>query len=325
MTIQKNNLPWIESPFFYSDLNKSELSEEDKNFVKHYADEGYVIFDPQIDNSVLDAIIEELKPRFDKIDDNDKRIQDAWLFNEKVRQIASSEVVYEKLRLLYQREPIPFQTLNFPVGTQQNTHSDMIHFNSIPQRFMCGVWVALEDITDDNGPLHYYPGSHKLPFYDMLDIGVKASAHREKKKAMMAYLENYETFIQDIIKTLGLKKQVLNIKKGQAMIWSANLLHGGETIRRQGASRHSQVTHYYFENCMYYSPKYSDIAINKIYLTDLRNIKTGEKIVNKYFDEVVSRSAKMELQFQSLKMLSKVTHLFPRFMVDIVRNALQRS
>ncbi len=44
----------------------------------------------------------------------------------------------------------------------------MVHFNSIPQRFMCGVWVAMEDIAPDNGPLHYYPGSHKLPFYDMI-------------------------------------------------------------------------------------------------------------------------------------------------------------
>lgn len=325
ITHDKHNLPWIESPFFNTELRASDLSEEDKAFVKHFADEGYVIFDPKIGQALIDETVQQLQPKFNEITDGDMRIQDAWEFNDNVRKIATLDIVYDKLRLLYQREPIPFQTLNFPVGTQQNTHSDMIHFNSIPQRFMCGVWVALEDITDDNGPLHYYPKSHKLPFYDMLDIGVKASDNREKKKAMMAYLENYETFIQEIIDALDLKKTTLNIKKGQALIWSANLLHGGDKIKKYGATRHSQVTHYYFENCMYYSPKYSDVAINKIYLTDLTDIKTGRKIVNKYFDKVVKREGKLQFQIQAIKMLSKVSHLFPRQIVDTVRNALQKS
>ena len=36
---------------------------------------------------------------------------------------------------------------------------------------MCGVWVALEDMDMDNGPLVYYPGSHKLPWptWDEID------------------------------------------------------------------------------------------------------------------------------------------------------------
>jgi len=30
---------------------------------------------------------------------------------------------------------------------------------------MCGVWLALEDIDADNGPLIYYPGSHRGPHF----------------------------------------------------------------------------------------------------------------------------------------------------------------
>jgi hypothetical protein len=323
MSLPEHNLPWVDSPFFNSELKSSSLSEEDKAFVKHFADEGYVIFDPKVDESFIDEMVGELMPKFNKITIDDKRIQDAWKFNEKVRTLATLDIVYDKLRLLYRREPIPFQTLNFPVGTQQNTHSDMIHFSSIPQRFMCGVWIACEDITNDNGPLHYYPKSHKLPFYDMIDMGVKASNTFEKKKAMMAYFENYEVFIQEIIKALELKKEVLNIKKGQALIWAANLLHGGEHILKPGSTRHSQVNHYYFEDCMYYAPRYSDIAINKIYLTELVNIKTGKKLVNKYFDEVVNRKPKLAFQIQAIKMLSKIAPIFPRPIVDLVRSAIQ--
>ena len=30
---------------------------------------------------------------------------------------------------------------------------------------MVGIWVALEDVDEECGPLVYYPGSHKLPIY----------------------------------------------------------------------------------------------------------------------------------------------------------------
>jgi ectoine hydroxylase-related dioxygenase (phytanoyl-CoA dioxygenase family) len=259
-----------------------------------------------------------------KITNDDYRIQDAWKFNEQVKKVAVSEAVLNKLRILYQREPIPFQTLNFPVGTQQATHSDMIHFNSIPQRFMCGVWMAFEDIDEGNGPLHYYPGSHKLPFYDMIDVGVKASDTLEMKKAFMAYAGNYTSFIKEMIDALGLKKNVLTIKKGQALIWSANLLHGGEKILREGATRHSQVTHYYFEDCIYYVPRMSDIAINKLYLNDLTNIATGKKVLNTYFGKEVKVNTKLYLQQQTVKMLAGVAHLFPRPLVEKIKSMIVR-
>jgi ectoine hydroxylase-related dioxygenase (phytanoyl-CoA dioxygenase family) len=316
------NLPWTESPFFEVELKKSTLSDADKAFVKKYADNGYAIIDPEIDEPHIDSIVEQLAPLFKKITNNEYRIQDAWKFNEYVRKVAVSQAVLNKLRLLYQREPIPFQTLNFPVGTQQATHSDMIHFNSIPQRFMCGVWVAFEDIDESNGPLHYYPGSHKLPFYDMIDVGVKASESIEMKKAFMAYAENYVSFIQEMIDALSLKKEVLKIKKGQAMIWSANLLHGGEKILRDGASRHSQVTHYYFSDCIYYVPRLSDIAINKLYLNDLINIVTGEKVVNTYFGEEVKANTRLYLQQKTVKMLAGVAHLFPKALVEKVKSII---
>jgi ectoine hydroxylase-related dioxygenase (phytanoyl-CoA dioxygenase family) len=323
MAYSHHTLPWIDSPFFETELANAGLNETDKAFVKSFADNGYAVIDPLIDNDTIDAIVDQLAPHFKKITNDSMRLQDAWRYNEKVKKLAASEAVYSKLRLLYRREPIPFQTLNFPVGTQQKTHSDMIHFNSVPGRFMCGVWTAFEDIKDDNGPLHYYPGSHKLPFYDMIDMGVKASDSHEMKRMIMVYGENYETFIEDMIKALGLSKATLNIKKGQSLIWAANLLHGGETITRTGASRHSQVTHYYFEDCLYYVPRLSDVAINKLYLSDLTNIKTGKKVTSTYFGEPVKPGTKLYVQQQTVKMLGKVSHLFPKPVVDKIKSIIR--
>jgi ectoine hydroxylase-related dioxygenase (phytanoyl-CoA dioxygenase family) len=324
MALRAQNLPWTESPFFEYELRESTLSDADKSFVKGFADNGFAIFDPGFGEPLIDALNTSMAPRFEKVTEEGRRIQDAWAFNEHVRKVAVADAVLDKLRLLYQREPIPFQTLSFPMGTQQKTHSDMVHFNSIPQRFMCGVWVALEDISMDNGPLHYYPQSHKLPFYDMIDLGVKDSDHIETKKAIMAYAVDYTNFIQEMIGALTLKKQVLTIKKGQAMIWSANLLHGAEKINTPGASRLSQVTHYYFEDCIYYVPRLSDIAINKLYLNHLVNIRTAEKVINRYFGAEVRPNTKLQLQLGTIKMLSKVSHLFPKEIVTKIKSIIVR-
>jgi len=317
-------LPWTESPFLEKQLAESSLQDWEKKLVRDYARDGYVIVDSKISDTLLSMAAISMLPSFKKIKGADKRIQDAWKRSAFVKDVATSPWIMSLLRILYQRTPIPFQTLNFPEGTQQDTHSDMIHFNSIPERFMCGVWVAFEDITDFNGPLHYYPRSHKLPFYDMIDIGVKASSNVSSKKAFMVYAENYTSFIKEMITELVLEKKTLNIKKGQAIIWSANLLHGGNKILQPGSSRHSQVTHYFFEDCMYYTPRLSDIAINKVHLRDLTNIATGERVINKYFGKKIRPNASLYLEQETIRMFNSIVHLFPREIVETVKKIIYR-
>jgi len=156
--------------------------------------------------------------------------------------IGISAPVLDLLGRLYGRRPFPFQTLNFRVGTQQATHADSIHFASLPENFMCGVWVALEDIDMDNGPLHYFRGSHKRPNATMDDV--EASAQGDVNRFFKEAAAPYE-------KDFGL------IKRGQAVIWAANLLHGGDPIADKTRSRLSQVTHYFFDECCYVTPLHS--------------------------------------------------------------------
>jgi len=283
------NLPWTESPFFEADLREANLDEATARQVRHFAEKGYLIFDPQIPMSVLDEARQQAEPLIPSTQAN-SRVQDAWKTVPAVQQIASAPKVMAMLQVLYRREPIPFQTLNFAVGTQQRTHSDSIHFNSIPQRFMCGVWVALENVRDDNGPLHYFPKSHKLPFYDLVDMGMKGTVAKTVEDLYGKLYPRYEDFIAAMVAANGLEKEVLNMKKGQAIIWAANLLHGGEPIQTPGSTRHSQVTHYYFSDCIYYTPLRSDSAPDRLYIRQITNIATGAEIKNKYFDEELSQT-----------------------------------
>jgi hypothetical protein len=218
--------------------------------------DGYLIItDPGYPEAAIDGAVADLAGRFEapnveRMGDDGvfytwHRILDAWKISDSVKTIALNARIFGILESLYGRKPLPFQTLNFPFGTQQSAHSDTIHFNSKPPGFMCGVWVALEDIDMENGPLFYYPGSHKLPEVTMQDVGVEAGHE---------HYEDYEEYINKMISEHGLKPEYGLVDKGQAIIWSANILHGGAPQKDMSRSRHSQVTHFYFEGCKYYTP-----------------------------------------------------------------------
>ena len=104
------------------------------------------------------------------------------------------------------------------MGTQQAVHSDTIHFKSLPSGFMAGIWIALEDIDSLNGSLIYYPKSHLLKEITMQDVGVEAD---------YKFYKQYEQYIEKLVIKEELKAHYAHINKGDAIIWHANLLHGG--------------------------------------------------------------------------------------------------
>src|SRR5437762_950426 len=83
--------------------------------------------------------------------------------------------------------------------------------------YIVGVWVALEDMDMDNGPLVYYPGSQSLREINMQDVGAEDPSQYKL----------YERFMADLIESEGLEAEYATIRKGEALVWSANLLHGG--------------------------------------------------------------------------------------------------
>lgn len=212
--------------------------------------DGLLVLDFRLEEPLLDDVIASVEPFYGRSRvgshyAHGTRVQDAWRYDAGVRRIALERRVQQALRELFGRRPKAFQTLNFPVGTQQRTHSDTIHFNSQPAGYMAGVWTALEDVDESNGALVYYPGSHRLPEITMQDVGVPPSYD---------HYQEYENYIQAMVEEKGLRAERGVLKKGQVLIWHANLLHGGGSHPDKSRSRHSQVTHYYFAGCRYYTP-----------------------------------------------------------------------
>jgi hypothetical protein len=287
-------VPLIESPLFASHLASDEFSPEEARIAHSLHENGFAVFDfpdPDLADRIA-RIKQNLGPLFgvnfaDPESDKtcgERRIQDAWTFDEDVRAIAANASVLDLLTKLYGRAAFPFQTLNFPVGTQQEAHSDSVHFSSLPERFMCGVWLAMEDVAAEAGPLFYHRGSHRWPTLTNALIGRRGygsgqgSAQDPFGPAWRALCEVY-----------GTAQETFLAKKGQALIWCANLLHGGSYQADARLTRWSQVTHYYFDDCIYYTPAFSDEALGRLDLRDIVSIADGEVRRSSYLNEVVER------------------------------------
>ncbi|MAK60696.1 MAG: phytanoyl-CoA dioxygenase [Ponticaulis sp.] len=207
--------------------------------IAFYRDHGYLIKDFGFDPSVID---EAAKASAEIGDAGFVRAQDLWRRNQSVKSIACHNALMDLLDRLYGRKSFPFQTLNFARGSEQKPHSDTYHFSSDPEHFMCGVWVALEDVSALSGPLEFYPGSHSLSILAKADLPGPS------------YAEHYEPLVAQRISEHGFRRQTALLKKGQALIWAANLVHGGSPIEAATSSRLSQVTHFYFRDCVYTTP-----------------------------------------------------------------------
>lgn len=271
------NLPWVESPFFHEILKTKKLSAEQEKLATEYYENGYVVIANAFTSEEIDAVITDIKNKGFNTEfpmethRDERRVQDLWQYSEPVKHMACKVDILEKLEFLYDRKVVPFQTLNFLVGSQQKAHSDTLHFSSLPARYMCGVWVALEDITEDNGPLYYYPKSHRTPEYNFANFKNTTSDTTYDN-----YTE-YEDFMESYMEVSPFEKKKFYAKKGDALIWSSNIIHGGSPVNDPNSTRLSQVTHYYFEDCIYYTPMLSNMVTNELFIRrSIKNIQTGE-------------------------------------------------
>jgi len=199
----------------------------------------------------------------------DLRLQDGWQHSAAVAELALLPELHALLEQFWGRSPFAFQTLNFPVGSRQHLHSDAVHFHSEPAGFMCGVWVALEDIHPDAGPLEYVPGSQRFPYLQARDVGYHQAAGVVPDQSIF-----HATWLAEL-EASGLRREQFTPRLGQALIWTANLLHGGAPVLDQRLTRWSQVTHYFFEGCRWYTPMLSNWPTGPVAWRRPLNLATG--------------------------------------------------
>jgi len=234
--------------------------------VEKYIEDGYIIVETDLIDSDIDLInsevdrcltIEDKKTQSNYQYTEFPRLFEAWKQSKPIYNLCKNKNIIDAIELLYGEKCFPFSTINFTGPSNQPLHSDTIHFNTIPQNRMCGVWVALEDTNADNGTLSIVPGSHLWSTHDYQSIGLPhpdTIVDGEKEN-----YRKYEEFIISLVKENNAQAVPICLKKGQALIWEANLLHGG-TFTEFKKSRKVQAIHYFLENSeTYYHPMFSNL------------------------------------------------------------------
>ncbi len=165
------------------------------------------------------------------------KLLDLHAFDERVRQAIFSPRALEFLNLLFERAPMAFQTLTFQRGTEQPIHQDTAYVIVDKPMELVGSWLALEDVVRGSGELEYYVGSHRLPEFDWgSDTKGMPAGHPEHDR-WMAWLHEQAA-------ELGLERRSFCPKRGDLLLWHADLAHGGTPVHLSDATRRSLVTHY---------------------------------------------------------------------------------
>ena len=164
-----------------------------------------------------------------------------------IAAILTHPKICDWVRALSGHEPVPYQTIASFTGSEQQTHSDSVHMTTHPLGYMFAAWIAFEDIDEASGPVTYYPKSHRLPYVSSRSVGIT-----DKKTDYTEYHKKYEPAIEDLIEKEGLQPQYLTVKKGDVLLWHANLLHGGSKRKNMKLSRKAVVCHYFTKGAVSY-------------------------------------------------------------------------
>lgn len=156
------------------------------------------------------------------------------------------------LRAVFEDNILAFQGLHFEKGSTQAIHQDTAYVVLTEPMKLCASWVALEDVQTGSGELVYYPGSHRLPDW----LYSKRFKHfNHKRDEHTEHLQHLES-LHEKSRDTGLKLQSFLPRKGDVLIWSADLAHGGAPISDSTLTRRSLVTHYTAQSVTPYYSRY---------------------------------------------------------------------
>lgn len=244
---------WLDRPgarkALESDPDFATFDAATQDKIRGFVDDGFLILEGHLSEETVDTVNGDIQRLFDegvvKYHPLSPRVMNAFEHSDAIAKVVEDPELMRLLSYILGRDASLFQTINFFLGSQQSAHSDSFHMTTEPAGYLTAIWVALEDVEPGSGPLFYYPGSHRLPYVMTEDLGGRREGEENKE-------DSYSRRIGELIAEQGLEPVEFYARKGDLLIWHANLLHGGRGIEREGATRKSLVAHYFGEGVLCY-------------------------------------------------------------------------
>ena len=257
---------WIDRPDWLDRLaekhRRGELSGEMSTSVFRFVRDGHLV----IRNAVPSALIAALNEEVDRVwqeppdgllaetfepdgtlrliapdiahREGRTKLLDMYAVSAAARRVIAAPTVIAFLAAIFDDTPKAFQGLTLWNGLQQAMQKDsaFVRVDANP-RALAAAWVALEDVKPGTGELEYYIGSHRSPEY--LFGGVS--------KWMEGFEGENARFVQslhDDAETYGQTKGSFLAKRGDVLLWHADLAHADAPVSKAQASRRSMLTHF---------------------------------------------------------------------------------
>ncbi|MCP5361558.1 MAG: phytanoyl-CoA dioxygenase family protein [Hyphomicrobiales bacterium] len=246
--------------------------------------DGFLILEKYLSDDLIEKINAEARHFYEKQGahiNNVGRTMNMHRESPTIQQVLHDPNLFKLLGTLLKAEPYFLQSIYFFRGSQQPLHTDYLYMSTEPHLQLCGIWFALEDVDLDNGPLMYVPGSHKLPIASVKDrydthfkmISDYVEKHREELEIQYrdrisvtneslescVFFDRWLDEINNNWKSAGMEVKWFQPKKGDVLVWHANLMHGGDMIRDHNRTRKSFVAHYLTQAVeTYYDMNYPD-------------------------------------------------------------------
>ena len=249
--------PWYDQPNCHALLDelldRGRVPAELESSFRQFLDEGWF----EIENHLDDRLIKRLNAAMDHAAQtgdsgftpgSSQRLQRMHVKYDSFWDVTTYQKTQQIIDTLMQTPSTACQVIGFINGTQQAPHQDAIHLSVFPQGYMCGAWVALEDVQPDSGELVIYPGSHRWDLVMMKDAGIDKVSHGRWSE----FANTVEVRWQKLVDQSGAEPMVYRPKRGSLLVWHERLMHGGSRRLNKSLTRKSCVTHHFAQGGIIY-------------------------------------------------------------------------
>jgi len=244
-------------------IQSGSVTQDQEYLLRQWMANGYVILEGAVDDKLCARLAGELEDIFTNGSDialyqvpeappgtgshvppglpaERMRLVDMYGFSRLAAEVLMAPALSGFLKLIFDEDPLCFQGLTFEQGSGQGLHQDTAYVVVDKPLELAATWVALEDIREGSGELMYVEGSHRLPDW-------KFGGNSKHWDPMIHGDDTHTEWAHWLVRKseeLGLQKKIFRPKRGDVLVWSADLVHGGSPVGDRTLSRRSIVGHY---------------------------------------------------------------------------------
>lgn len=246
-------------------LRRGEITVGDADRLRDWCTNGYVILRQAVDPALCDRVRSDLEQAWATGDERvlvappgqppspltvgtpteKMRVVDLYAVFESAREALFSPELVRFLQMIFEDRPQLFQSLTFEQGSQQGMHQDTAFVVVDSPMELAASWIALQDVVSGSGELMYFEGSHRMPEYLFSGEHKHFSMDRDGKDQEI----EWSRLIYEHAERMGLPYRTFLPEKGDVLIWSADLAHGGSEAVDDTLTRKSLVGHYCPRRC----------------------------------------------------------------------------